>query len=130
MFQRSTEYAFRAMTYLARQPAGRVIHANDIHVETKVPLPYLWKVLRGLADRKLIRSFKGKSGGYQLGRSARSIVLSDIVSAISGETVLGRCPLDSSECDKDEPCVVHNSWQVFCRQLKRETLADLAHRGH
>jgi Rrf2 family protein len=78
MFSRSTEYAITALKFLAQQPAGSLSGAGKIAAGTRIPLPYLWKLLKSLSDEGLVRSFKGVRGGYELARSAKDITIRDV----------------------------------------------------
>jgi Rrf2 family transcriptional regulator, iron-sulfur cluster assembly transcription factor len=125
MFSRSSEYAIQALTYLAHQPAGKLSGAEEIAAGTRIPLPYLWKLLKILSDEGVVRSFKGVRGRYELARSAKDITIRDVCVAIpKGPYILG-CVLNSSECDEDQPCRLHQAWKSFCTQLDNTTLADL-----
>jgi Rrf2 family iron-sulfur cluster assembly transcriptional regulator len=128
MFSRSTEYAIQALKYLARQPAGRLSGAREIAAATHIPQPYLWKLLKCLTDERLVRSFKGVIGGYELARSPKDITIRDMWVAIpKGPYILG-CVLSSSDCDEKRPCLLHKGWKSFCGQLDKTTLADLVRR--
>lgn len=73
MVSRSTEYAIGALTCVAAQPSGRVVTGHEISALTGIPLPFLWKILRHLAQKNVVRSTKGVAGGYQLARPANKI---------------------------------------------------------
>jgi len=79
MFSQSTQYAIAALAYLAEQPSDEVCGAHQIATAINTPLPYLWKVLRALAENSLVISCKGCAGGYRLARNPRNIGLDDIL---------------------------------------------------
>ncbi|MBV9610531.1 MAG: Rrf2 family transcriptional regulator, partial [Acidobacteria bacterium] len=81
MFSRSAGYAVQALTYLAGQPSGKLAGAREIAEATQIPMPFLWKILRNLARKKLVRSFKGVCGGYELARAAERISVSEVLAA-------------------------------------------------
>ena len=83
MLSRSAEYAISALKYLAQQPPGQLCGAREIAAETGVPLHYLWKVLKELRDSKIVRSFKGVKGGYELARPSRRITMRDVLATVS-----------------------------------------------
>jgi Rrf2 family protein len=130
MFSRAAEYSIRAMVFLAGQPSGKLSGAREISDAEQIPAPFLWKILQNLARRKLIRSFKGVRGGYELARPANEIALEDIVQATDGEDVVAGCVLGLAECSEDNPCPLHNSWKEvrakMDEMLEETTLADLA----
>ena len=130
MFSRAAEYALRAMTFLAMQPPGKLSGAREIARAEKVPMPFLWKILQNLTRRRLIRSFKGLHGGYELAYPARRINVEDIVRAMDNTEVVEGCVLGLAQCSEENPCPLHHSWKEVRTQLtdmmQRTTLADLA----
>ena len=93
-------------------------------------MPFLWKVLRNLSQRKLLRSFKGVHGGYELARPARKISVVEILAATPDNSLVATCLLGLGQCDDANPCPLHISWQTLRTQIeqlaKSTTLADLA----
>ena len=131
MFSRSAGYAVQALAYLAGQPSGKLTGAREIATATHVPMPFLWKILRNLSRKKLVRSFKGVRGGYELARSAERISLKQILEAAHDNGILSDCILGLHTCDEHRPCVLHESWIEVREQMDSlfdtTTLADLAH---
>lgn len=130
LFSRSAEYAIRAMTRLARQPSGKLTGAREISGAEGIPMPFLWKILQNLARRKLIRSFKGLRGGYELARPAEQITLDAILLATDGGGVTENCVLGLPQCSEENPCPLHPAWKEIrtrlAAMLEENTLADLA----
>jgi len=130
MFSRSSGYALLALTYLAAQPSGRLVGAKEIATRLAIPMPFLWKILRKLSARKLVRSFKGARGGYELARPARTIRISEVFAAGTDGDQLGRCVLGWDKCDDRDPCPLHSQWKDLRKEiddrLQLTTLADLA----
>lgn len=81
MFSTTTEYAMRAMSWLALTP-DTLVPTPLLAVRAKVPQHYLAKVLRQLADARLVTGRRGVRGGYKLSRAASSISLLDVVRAV------------------------------------------------
>ena len=129
-FSRSAEYAIRAMTFLATQPPGKRTGAKAIAAAEKIPMPFLWKILRMLAHRRLVRSFKGLHGGYELALPARQIPLLAIIQALDAIDPASRCALGFGACSESSACSLHDSWKGLRERmaalLERNTLADLA----
>lgn len=129
-FSRPVEYAIRAMTLLAAQKPGTLIGARTISDAEKIPMPYLWKILRTLTRRKLVRSFKGIRGGYELARPAGRIKLNDVFMAMDGVDFRESCVLGLPECDSQNPCPLHEQWEEIrtdmIRILDHTSLAELA----
>lgn len=129
MFARSSGYAVKALTHLAGQPSGKLVGAREMATTLQIPMPFLWKILRKLGKKKLVRSFKGVRGGYQLARPAETIFVSEILTA-SQDNHVGRCILGLARCDDQDPCPLHSHWKGLRVQIEQTlestTLADLA----
>jgi Rrf2 family transcriptional regulator, iron-sulfur cluster assembly transcription factor len=130
MFSRSSGYALQALTYLATQPSGRLVGAAEIATRLDIPMPFLWKILRKLSAKKLVRSFKGARGGYELARPAKNIRVSEVMAAGTDGDQLGRCVLGLDKCDDRDPCPLHFQWKNLRKEMEERcestTLADLA----
>ncbi len=130
LLSRSAEYAVRAMTFLAMQPAGKLSGAKEIAQAENIPIPFLWKLLQHLTRRKLIRSYKGLRGGYQLALPADRIALNMVLNAIEGYESFSGCVLGLPQCDEANACPLHEVWKQLRgsmnNMLEQNTLADLA----
>ncbi|MBI3681485.1 MAG: Rrf2 family transcriptional regulator [Acidobacteria bacterium] len=133
LFSRSAEYAIRAFLYLAKQEPGKLVMAKRIADRTDLPSHFLAKLLQQLARRGLVRSNKGPSGGFTLGRPAREITLYDIVAAVDGVQNLERCPAGESKCTDQASCELHVGWKPVRSRiidyLEHTTLAEAVKPG-
>jgi Rrf2 family protein len=83
-FTRAQEIALAALPLLdPRGPTAPGRGVKDLAAAAAVPAPFLSKVLGRLVDRGLLRSKRGRTGGFVLGRPAAEITLADIVLALS-----------------------------------------------
>lgn len=93
-------------------------------------MPFLWKVLRNLSHRKLLRSFKGVHGGYELARPAGKISVGEILAVTPDNSLVATCLLGLGQCDDANPCPLHTSWETLRAEIdhltKNTTLAELA----
>jgi Rrf2 family protein len=82
-FSRAQEVALAALPLLDRRgAAGEGRGVKDLAAAAGVPAPFLSKVLGRLVDRGLLRSRRGRKGGFVLGRPAAEITLADVVLAL------------------------------------------------
>ena len=65
MFSQTTEYALRAVAWLAEN-AGSAQTTQQIADGTQVPSDYLSKVLQTLARAEIVSAVRGKNGGFTL----------------------------------------------------------------
>lgn len=118
MFTKSTEYALRAVAFLAmntskEKPFGR----KAIVKRLNFPEPYLAKILQHLVRRKIIRSAKGPNGGFYATEETMEISLLDIIDANEGLGFFKRCGLGLVECNYEKPCPIHSEYEVFRQGL-------------
>lgn len=92
MLSQTTEYALRAMVWLAYSDS-ELMPTSTLAERTAVPFNYLAKVLQSLAQAGLIEGRRGVGGGYRLSRSAEQISMLDIVNAIDPVERITTCPL-------------------------------------
>jgi len=130
MFSRSTEYAIRALTFLAAQEPGKLSGAREIAAAERIPMPFLWKILQKLAAKKLVRSYRGVRGGYELARPPQRITLDKVLKEVGEIQALERCILGFARCRQKHPCALHALWAErrtsFTAALRHTTLSDLA----
>jgi len=113
---------------MARTPAEPRSSA-DLYGELRIPKKYLQRLLTTLTRRALVRSIRGRAGGFVLARRPRTISLSDIVEAVEGFDRQPRCFFGFSRCELDRPCAMHDRWarheRSVIRTLTRTSLADI-----
>lgn len=93
MLSQTVEYALRSivqMAYLAPKTAT----AEEIAGATKVPVPYLRKVLQQLRKAGLIESQRGIGGGVRLVADPSEVTILDVVNAVDPIQRIHTCPLD------------------------------------
>jgi Rrf2 family transcriptional regulator, nitric oxide-sensitive transcriptional repressor len=93
MLSQTVEYALRAMVYLAASD-GEPQPTEQIAEKTKVPAPYLAKVLQNLTRKGLVRSQRGVRGGFLLARRPEDITILDVVNAVDPIQRIRTCPLE------------------------------------
>lgn len=133
MFPRSTEYAIRALAFLAAQAPGKLSGAREIAEAEAIPMPFLWKILQKLTARKLVRSFRGVRGGYELARPPERITVEKILKEMGQDDLLERCILGFPQCSEKNPCPLCPLWrnarESIGKALHATTLADLSRRA-
>ena len=83
-----TDYAARAVLGLARYyQSGLPQRIETIASENGIPAKYLVQILIELKSRNIVKSVRGKEGGYMLAKAPSEITLGEIVRAINGEII-------------------------------------------
>ncbi|EKF22861.1 rrf2 family protein [Mycolicibacterium hassiacum DSM 44199] len=78
------EYAVRAMVQLATVPEGSVVKTDDLAKAQGIPPQFLVDILSDLRTDRLVRSHRGREGGYALARPATEISIADVLRCIDG----------------------------------------------
>jgi Rrf2 family protein len=123
-FTRAQEIALLALPLLdPKGPQGRGLGVTAIAQAAGVPAPFLSKVLGRLVDRGLLRSRRGRGGGFVLGRPASDITLADVALALDRRDGLERAfpPVTGPA-----GALLAPAREVFLERLRRTRLSDLA----
>jgi Rrf2 family transcriptional regulator, cysteine metabolism repressor len=80
-----SDYAARAVLGLARHyPNGAARRVDELATEHGIPANYLVQILIELKSQQIVRSQRGKEGGYLLARAPGEITMGDIMRAVHG----------------------------------------------
>lgn len=81
-----SDYAARAVLGLARLGlGGKAVRVDDLAGAQAVPANYLAQILLELKAGGLVKSVRGKEGGYLLARPAAEISLGDLLRCVHGQ---------------------------------------------
>lgn len=78
------EYAVRAMVQLAAAEEGALVKTEDLAKAQGIPPQFLVDILSALRTDRLVRSHRGREGGYELARPATEISVADVLRCIDG----------------------------------------------
>jgi Rrf2 family transcriptional regulator, cysteine metabolism repressor len=102
-----SDYAARAVLALARQfHTGAAQRIESIAAEQGIPANYLVQILIELKAQQIVRSVRGKEGGYLLARPPAAISLGDVLRCIHG-AVFDSGALADANC----PPELREAWQ-------------------
>ncbi len=108
----SSEVAIHAVWYLATFCAGRQAQAAEVASQLQASPSYTVKILKGLAKGGVLKSKRGKLGGFSLARAPAEISLADIVVAVEKETIKFICDHDCRDCPVEiDQCPVNEIMQ-------------------
>ncbi len=123
-------YGIRAMIDLAaRAQNGAPVFLSDIAKREGISEKYLEHIFSALQKAGLVKSQRGRNGGYLLSRPPGQITLNDIFSVLEGPCNLVDCVSDTKSCNKTSTCVTREIWSLLGDKiegvLKEYTLASL-----
>jgi Rrf2 family protein len=111
MLSQKAKYAMRALLYLAQSEPEQPVLIGDIAEQQAVPRKFLELILLELKRNGLVRSFRGKHGGYILARQPQEIYFGHVIRLIDGplaqlpcasKTAYRRC----DDCQDEATCAI------------------------
>lgn len=124
MITATTEYAIRAIGYLAMQDPDERIGSDEIAEHTGVPKRFLLKILNTLKNQGLIQANRGIGGGFRLAKPAESITLYTVASIFENPSRHEHCLLGEPVCRTEDGCPVHEKWKDLQKRYQ-EFLHDI-----
>lgn len=127
---RYTDYAFRVLLYTAASAKRSTL--KEIAEYYGISIEHLRKVVHALGRLGYLNTFKGKSGGVELGSNALGLRLGDIYREFElskGEVI----DCNKLQCALIPSCtlkgILHRSERAFIAELDKYTLKDLINDG-
>jgi Rrf2 family protein len=81
-----SDYAARAVISLARHyHTGAALRVEDLAAAQGIPPNYLVQILIELKSQQIVKSVRGKEGGYLLARPPAEISLGDVLRCVHGQ---------------------------------------------
>jgi len=128
-----SRYAVMALADIARFKNNHPISLRDISLRQGISLVYLEQLFLKLKKNEIVKSIRGKKGGYTLNKTPDEIKISDILSAVEEKVKTIGCQKHSKKgCNgKSAKCITHNLWDelethinVFFQEKKLGDLID------
>ena len=112
MLSRKSKYAIKALLALAEHGREDPVRIADLAREQQIPPKFLELILLELRNQGILRSRKGKGGGYLLARDPGAIFLGQIVRMFDGPLAPVPCASQTayvacSDCRNEAVCGVH-----------------------
>jgi len=123
-------YGLRAMIDLATHADnGRPVYLSDIAKRQELSTKYLEQIFATLNTAALVKTIRGRKGGYLLNRAPKEITLREIVATLEGPCILVDCVADQNVCPKTGSCAARDIWTLLGSKIDELltgfTLADL-----
>ncbi len=129
MLSSTTKYAIKALLALKDRDTDNFIQVSTLARRSKVPGPYLAKIMKALTAHKIVSSRRGANGGVRLASDFEQLTLLDICTALGDPITSTNCVMGKTGCNTANPCVLHNSWSAskksILKFLQESKLANL-----
>ena len=123
------DYAIRVVRSLSDQQMKSV---RLICQEEHMPLPFAYKILKKLEHARIVKSYRGATGGYRMQRGPETVTLLDILRAVDDHLFINECLQAGYVCDKNRygnPCRVHEEFNrlqgLLMGALSEKTMREL-----
>lgn len=132
MFSKSTEYALRAIIYLAQKSSeDQKVGIAELAEAIGSPRSFTAKILQKLTrGNKLINSVTGPNGGFYLTDKAKRKSLLHVLTLLEDEGIITGCLLGLKECSEVNPCPMHSQYKeikpLLLDMLDHKTIQQLA----
>ncbi len=134
MLSKKSQYAFKALMYLAQNTEKGPVLIAEIAKKKKIPLKFLENILLELKKAGVLESKKGKGGGYYFAVPPAQVPIAKVMRLLDGPIALLPCvSLNFYErcknCD-EKSCGLHdmmvNVRDATLKVLEKKTVADIA----
>jgi Rrf2 family protein len=132
------KYGIRALVALGKGYGRGPVLIADLAASEAIPRKFLELILLELKRKGILRSKKGKGGGYDLSRPPSKISLGEVIRALDGPIALLRCASETAyrrcdECPDERTCgirlVMKDVRDATAGVLESTSLEDMVTRG-
>ncbi len=131
-FSTKSEYGLRALLDIALHSDDGTVPLPEIARRQEISSSYLEQVLLSLQTAGLVRSTRGRRGGFTLARAPSEIRLDAVLGSLERTLTFADCIEHPGICHRQEHCVTTELWRrltdVVVRELGAITLDDLVTR--
>ena len=124
-----------ALADIAKFKNNIPISLRDISIRQGISLVYLEQLFLKLKKKEIVKSIRGKKGGYTLNKNPNEIKISDILAAVEEDVKTIGCQKHSKKsCNgKSAKCITHNLWNElethFNIFFQEKNLGDLVNKN-
>jgi Rrf2 family protein len=135
MISQKARYALRALLYLAARGENTPVQIGEIAEKERIPRKFLEAILLELKKTGIVKSARGRAGGYSLGKSARDISFADVLRVTDGPLALAPCVSVTAyhkcdDCFEESVCAIRKALmaarEATARILEGKNLAQAA----
>ncbi len=123
-----SDYALRVLLYAAAHPE-RLVTIDETQEVYDLSRGHLMKIVGTLATAGMLRSRRGRSGGFTLGRAPEKIILGEVLRLTEPDFEMVECFAPGNACAITPVCrlpaIISEALAAFMEVMDRHTLADL-----
>jgi Rrf2 family protein len=129
---RDTDYAIRALACVASSPSG-MITVKELSEKLDIPGPFLRKIFQVLNKHGVMKSFKGKAGGFALSEDPEKITIFRLIEIFQGPFCLNKHLFKGKVCPLVKTCFLKKKLdsleKTVIKELRSITIEELVRKG-
>lgn len=129
-FSQSVDLALHALWYMASNCNGKPVMTKDLAVRLRASESYLARVMLWLTKAGLLKSIRGKKGGFSFKQPPSEITIADVIIAIDTDAAEFTCSWEERGCEIPNGCALvhlfHQAREQMLDVLRTMTIADMA----
>jgi len=120
LITRNTDYAIRALCCITKNNED-IVSVKELVEDLKMPGPFLRKILQELSRKGILRSYKGKNGGFVLAIRPEKIYVGELIEIFQGPIKLQKHTFRKKICPEIKSCILKKKIDV----IEKYTISEL-----
>lgn len=104
-----SRYAVSALTELSFLQSSGPVSLSDISLNQNIEITYLEQIFRKLRIAGIVKSIRGRNGGYLYAKDPANISIREVMHAVDEVIDATKCN-GSSACHNGKKCSTHDLW--------------------
>ncbi len=121
LITQNTDYAIRILCSMAKMKNAPVT-AKELSFELKISWSLVRRILGELGKKGMVRSTKGRGGGFTLKKKAERIYIIELINAFQGFLKLTKCSVKGKICSNIDTCPL----RLKIRAIEKRVIEELS----
>jgi len=115
LINRNTNYAIRSLVYIAE--TQKVVTVSELVKYLRIPKALLRKIMQILSRRNILKSLKGKNGGFLLNRTSDRISIMDVAKIFQSDIESVNCIFKGGACSNIRHCLIKDKGEKIEKDI-------------
>ena len=125
---KNIHYAVKSLLYIAHE-ANKIVPVSELANKLNMQRASLRRILQILSKHKILKSLKGRGGGFELNIQPNKVRIMDIVKIFRGKSNIIYCLLEKDVFHQLDDCLLMKEMKKIesklCKALRTITIATL-----